>query len=393
MWIFYVIAIIPFLIGTAIFCVRKEVNWQEWIGTSASAFALAAMAHGMAIHGMTADHETWSGRMCKAVHYPEWVEEYHETHTRTVGSGKNAHTVTYTDTHHRTHYKHWNIETTLGQDIEVEQSFYNEVVKDFGGEIIAERVYKSGFDSGDHNIYNTVNKTGIIKPVTTQKNFENRIKAAPTVFSFATVPDGTKVYEYPDNPSWYISGRLLGNVPIDILEFDRMNARLGPSKRVNVIMVRLGSQDLAQWQRAKWVGGKKNDLVLCYGGSDPRKAEWSYVFGWTEREVVKRNLETILMENPINNTILPIIEQEIKSNYLIKDWHKFDYITITPRVWHVVTYVIIVFIVFAGLQVWCIVNEFNKEGDRNVNEVLRRSGYRGCSRGLDSIRNRLRYRR
>lgn len=361
MYRFYIFSIIPIFIGLLLFLFNRKVVWQEWLGGTAIALLTSLIFTTIAFMGMTQDVETWSGQITKAIFYPRWVEEYTETHTRTVGSGDNEHTETYTDTHHRTHDEHWNLESTLNQDVKVERPLYLEVVKNFGGKIETKNGNKDGFDSGDPNIYVTINKTGFVYPVTDTRSFENRIKAAPTVFSFAQVPKGVPVYEYPPNDNWLKSDRLLGNIPIDSMEFDRMNAKLGSLKKVNVIMVYFGNKDasIAQWQRAKWIGGKKNDIVICYGGT-PNKANWSVVFGWTEKDIVKKNIETIMLTNVVANSILPVIEYEIRKNYEIKDWHKFDYISIEPPSWSYFVFFIIMILSQGGFWLWANANEFDK---------------------------------
>jgi len=318
---------------------------------------------------MTSDVETWSGRISKAVHHPRWVEEYEEMHTRTVGSGKNARTETYYTTEHRTHNKKWVSHNNYGSSSSKEnisEAFYNEIKAKWGGQkcLSVVRGRRPGFDSGDRNDYILTPKTDYVFPVVKSYTFENRVKAAPSVFSYSKVPKTAKVYKYPINSSWRKSNRVLGTAtgPIKILEWDRMNSRLGPRKKVNVILIGfgLGNSGIAQLQEAKWIGGKKNDLVLCYGGTN-EKTEWAYVFGWTEEEIVKRNLETILMEFPVNIEILPKIEKEIVKNYKIKKWKKFNYISVEPPLWTYLALLGILVVTQGGFLTWSYLNSETKD--------------------------------
>lgn len=373
MWFFYICALIPLFIGLFIWIFNKQVTWWEWICGSLAGFIVAGIIHMVAFIGMTADKETWSGQIVRVEHRPRWVEEYQQMHTRTytTGSGKNmtTHTQTYYTTEHDTHREHWMALLNFGTkstEKEISVEFYNEVKQNFGNVVFnggKQSTHHGGhFDGGDNNIYATDNTTGYVYPSTIVCKFENRIKAAPTVFSFPQVPEGTPVYNWPENPNWLKSDRLIGESRIDILEFDRMNSRLGFRKQVNVIMINFGLQDstIAQWQQAKWLNGKKNDLVLCYGIDAVGKTTWSMVFGWTEAEIVKRNLETLLLEIPINNDILKTIENEIKTNYIKKDWHKFDYISIDPPRWSYITYIILQLLTQLGLWMWFHHNDHTK---------------------------------
>jgi hypothetical protein len=335
--LFYFLALIPVAVGGVLWYFDKKIVWFEWLGGTAVAFLTAAIFHFCAVHGMMSDTETWSGYITKAVHFPRWVEEYQEMHTRTVGSGKNAHTETYWTTEHRTHSEHWTAYTQY-DDHDIAPEFFEEITHNFRS-LVTENGNKSGFYSGDPNVYVSYNQTGFIYPTTLSKHWENRLKAAPSVFSFVKVPTNVNVYAWPENPDWRVSERLMGTASAlyNQLEFDRMNSRLGPSKKVNVIMVGFdGTADtsMADWQEAKWTGGRKNDLVICFGGQTRNKpATWSHVFGWSESFLAKRDIETLMLKYPASPQLMGLIEKEISTNYEIKNWHKFDYITVEPPTW------------------------------------------------------------
>ncbi len=362
--LFYLLAVLPVGIGGYLWYRNHEVVWQEWLGASAAGFLTAGVFHAVAISGMTGDVETWSGQIEQATHHPRWVERYTVTHHHSSGTGKNRRTWTTTETKYRTHHEHWTAKTTLDDTHEITESFYDEIRNRFGGNLTTEQPHKSGFHSGDRNVYVAYNATGYVYPVTTRRSWENRIKAAPSLFSYTKVPTNVAVFPWPTNPDWRQSDRLLGTAAVlyDIREFDLMNSRLGPDKHVNVIMVgwRNEGSDIAQWQEAAWLGGKKNDLVLCFGGLTNRAPAWSRVFGWTESEICKRNLETILLQAATPNGMLAAIEKEIRANYKAKDWSKFDYITVEPPGWAYVVYVIILAGSQAGLYVFFHRNDFSK---------------------------------
>jgi len=371
MYVFYFIALVPSIIGGILFICNRRVVWQEWIGGTIIALILSAIMHGVAIYKMVSDQESWSGKITHVCHFPKWTEEYTEIHTETeTDSEGNVTTRTYTDTHHDTHPEHWVAYLDFGtiqEERRIDYKLFCEIKHNFGN--LVENGgkqscnYLSGdFDGGDNNIYRTSNKTGYIYPVTTLKYFENKVKAAPTLFSFAKVPTNAPVYEWPENPNWMASDRLLGVSKITPREWDLMNTRLGAKKKVNVIMIGFNSADsmLGQWQEAKWVGGKKNDVVLCYG-FNRTNIIWSYVYGWTEKTICKRNLETILLNNPINDSIIPIIEKEIIMNYEIKEWRKFDYITIEPPRWAYITLILVMLFTQTGFWWWANMNEFEKQ--------------------------------
>ena len=377
----YAIALVPALIGVALYIFRKEVSWLEWLGCTAMAFAASGIMHGIALWGMTDDIETWSGRVVQVAHHPAWVEEYRQRHSETyyTGSGKNrqSHTRTWYTTEHDHHPEHWMADKNYGtysDDQEISQAEYARIKAELGNTVVdggKQGTHHGGHhDGGDNSIYSTPNTTRYIHPVTTTKHFENRVKAAPTLFSFAKVPPGTPVFPYPSSPSWDRSGRLLGAAvgSVDLTAFDQMNSRLGPTKKVNVIIVGFpgGDSSIGHWQEALWIGGRKNDLVLCYGTAPGNpKPTWAYCFGWTEKTDVKRSLETIAISSPVSTDMLKAIEAEVSRNYVIKDWKKFDYISIDPPRWAYITLIILMVLVQGGWWLWAFNNQFSKDGNSN----------------------------
>lgn len=361
MWFFYLVALIPVIIGAVIWVKDNQVTWWEWLAGSGIGFLLAIIFHLMSFYSMTGDIETWSGRLTIATFHPQWVEEYQEMHTRTVGSGKNARTEVYFTTEHRTHYEHWTTQGTL-DSYRITHNFYNVIAERFGCVPKKTRAYKSGFDGGDPNIYVATNITGHVIPTVDVRQWTNKVQASPSVFSFVKVPESIKVYEYPPNPSVWESGRLLGTAKaVGIYEWDQMNARLGPTKKVNVIMVGFpaGTETMiGQYQQAKWIGGKKNDLVITYAGSPGQKPEWVFTFGWTEQEIVKRNLDQIVANMTIDKDLIPQIEEEVRRNYTIKDWDKFDYLGIEPPGWSYIVFLIVMALAQGGFYFFAHMNEF-----------------------------------
>lgn len=357
MWFFYVFACLPVAVGAYFWVRTKKVVWWEWLAGTGLGFAMAILFQYISVLGMTEDVETWSGSVSSTTFHPKWVEQYTQIHTSTDSKGN---TKTWTTTEYRTHRKFWECKVNYGrgnfEKHRISQPHYQQIVRAFGGKIVSKKGRKPGFHRGDRNIYVTTNETNVIIPSCKTVPFENRVGAAPSLFSFAKVPESIPVHPYPENNNWDRSDRLIGATGISPKAWDQMNARLGPRKKVNVILIYFGDKDsqYGHYQEAAWVGGKKNDLVLCKGNN------WSYVFGWTEKEIVKRNLETILLENELTPEIIPKIEQEIVANYQIKDWDKFDYITVEPPRWTYLIFIVVLAGAQTGFWIWAHKNERDK---------------------------------
>lgn len=388
----YLIALVPIIIGGILWYFDKKVTWSEWLIGSASALALALIFNLIAlgiIHSRTSDIQTISGQITHARHYSAWREYYEEaiyrteyyTVTVTNPNGKGSHTerrsrqvFDHWEPRTRWHNEYWQCFSDINTTYDISEDKFNYFVNKYKKLDSVPGIrhtfnHNSHMIEGDPNDYVTdKSKTQWIEPCTKTAYFENKIKATPNLFQFVKVPTNIQVYPWPENPNWNRSDRLIGtaSILIDNLKFDQMNSILGPLKKVNVIIIGFGNKDesYAEYQQAKYIGGKKNDLVVCFGGGSRLKgADWVKVFGWTESELVKRNLETIFLTNPINDDILPIITKEIKLNYKIKDWHKFDYIVVRPPDWIYPLFLVILFLIQSGLYIYFHLNDNSKVGD------------------------------
>lgn len=361
---FYLLAFLPILVGLMLLAKNREVVWPEVLGSAALVFLLAGIFHFAAVRSQVGDYETWSGQISRSTHFPRWVERV-ETSVDDYDSKGNR-TGSHTEVSYTTHQERWTADTTTDDDHEITRGFFQQISRNFNN-LTTETPYKSGFHSGDRNIYVAYNRTGFVYPTNTWRRFENRLRSVPNLFQFAKVPSGIQVYPYPENRDWLKSDRLVGPIKskVDQVAFDKMNSRLGPQKRVNVILVGFKNRDATagHYQQSAWAGGKKNDLVLCYDATEEIPT-WAFCFGWTEREVVKRNLESLVLEVGVTTAALPDIEREIAANYLIKDWHKFDYISIPPPRWSLVWFPIITVITQIGYWLWATNNQFSDQPRR-----------------------------
>jgi len=374
---FYLLALIPIAVGGVLWIYNKRINWVEFAVGICAALLVSCVMHFAASSGVTSDIETHSGQIVSVKHYAEWVEKYDEaiyrTETYYTGSGKDRtrhsrRVFSHWSPRTRTHSEYWQAYSNIGTNYSIDHAKFNDLSNKFGGFVPVEgrrstSEHASRMIGGDPNDYFAQNKTGWIEPVTKLVSWENRIKGAgPSAFSFRKVPENAPVYEWPENPNPWVSNRVI-NAPINIFKWDQLNARLGPSKRVNVIIVNFPgkSNDIVELQKAKWIGAKKNDLVLCYSSDKNGKTLWADCFSWSKSEIVKSNLKTILLENRVSDDIIPLIEAEIKKNYVLRDFEKdFSYLDIEPRPIHYFMAILIMILTQTGYWIYAHKNEFRK---------------------------------
>lgn len=388
MGIFYLLAMLPALIwGLSLYWDRRIVWWEALAGCAAG-FAVAGLVHACVGFFMSMDKQTVSGQVFSERRSPAWTEyyEYPVYRTQTVGSGKSRTTIVVFDHWQPTaefHPEQWFVTTTFGEWIADPQRYTN-IQTTFKDSEHPQAGLRSNFLhhnsyllTGDPNDYIINNKTNYVYPVVDTWTFENRLILAPTIYKFEDVPKDKPVFAWPEVHDHYCSERLLGtaSATFTITAWDQLNACLGPSVKVNLIAIGFPADSdisIGHWQEAAFKGGKQNDLVLCYGGGPATKPTWAYVFGWTDKNIVKRNLETLLLSGELGDKLLPTISAEVANNYVVKDFKKdFAYVHIEPPAW---SYFLLVFTML-GTQIalHVVFRNNNENKDSDDNKSYRRS--------------------
>lgn len=376
---FYLLSLIPAIIGAILWVTNKKIVLWEYLTGTIIAFILSGIFHFISIKGMTGDEEIWSGQIMSERFIPTWKEYYEyavyrtETSTSTDSKG-NRTTTSYRVFDHwepttRLHNESWTAYSNINTSYSINAAHYVKLEKEFkhsykvaGNRTTGE--HNSRMIDGDKYDYISENRTGYIEPIVEIKNFENRIKAAPSVFSFTKVPPNIRVFDWPRPTNPWHTNRVLGGIAKKVIptrKWDELNAVLGPKYKINLILAGFEANDpsLLQYQEAKFVGGKKNDLVISFCGP-ANKPQNVKVFGWTESDICKKNIESFIIENGVNEKLLTYLPEEIQNNYKIKDWNKFDYLNVEPDVEYYYWFFGILIFTQLGLYCFFHFNELNK---------------------------------
>lgn len=370
MFILYFFAILPILAGLVYKHWYHEVCWREWLLGAGIALAMAFGFHAYSFYSQVGDTETWSGQIVNSYHIPEWVESYMEAiyRTETYRSGTDSkgnptystrQVFSHWEPRTRVHEPEWWAESNINTQHAITAEKFKELQERFGKTSTKEGVRytfenSSTMIAGDPNDYYLVNVNNWVEPINVSKSFENRLKAAKTVWTQYKIDKNVaeRLYQYPysfpEDP--FMSNRLLGPLAykyIKPLEWEQLNAVLGPLKKVNLICVGVESEDasFAENQIASWLGGKKNDLIIIFGKG------WANVYGYSESEVCKQNIRTLFL-TPDQPELLKKLKIEILANYQPVDFEeKFKYIQVQPTGTHVAIYLVLMCITQIGLYV------------------------------------------
>lgn len=379
----YLACLLPIAIGTIIFVISHEVNWIEWLIGTVVCFLTAGIVNYISFNAQTKDFEIWSGKIVSAKQFSAWREYYEyavykdesywttESYTDSNGKRKSRRVrktrkvFSHWQPTSRWHSESHTAYSTLGDSFSISKDKFNYFVRTFGNQntVPGDRrtsEHNSRMISGDPNDYTTSSPPDIIEPIHVSRPVVNRLLASRSVFNFAEVsPDiKQKLFAHPEVNDPFRSNRVLGVATkgISYRQWDILNAKLGASKGVNLIICGWDDSDrmLGEWQRSLWNGGKKNDLVLCYG------PKWAKVFGWSDSDILKKDLESLLLSESINNDLLPKIEELVANNYEKTDWHKFDHLQVEPsgKSWFWFWFVMI--LTQGGLYFFFHKNQFSK---------------------------------
>lgn len=305
----------------------RDINYQEMaLQIGIVSMAVVAMFL-IANNSQTHDTEIWNGQVVnKTRDHGQWTESY-QCNCRTVtrGSGNNRYTTTVCSTCYRKHYTvTWKAHTTVGK-VTIEH---------------LDRTSRSVYKSPDPKFYVDINKGD---PVSLPKSYENYVKAVhESLFNDKTDEKYLgKIPEYPRIFKHYNINRVLNvGAKVDSKEILSLNERLnldlrtlGKEKQVNIIVILTGINDPSYRYAVenKWLGGKKNDVIVFLGVNPDHEILWADGMTWAKNmgnellQVKLRDDLESLKEFNVEN-VEKVIVSNIKTHYKRPEMKKFEYL-------------------------------------------------------------------
>lgn len=322
----------------------------------------------------TSDIEFWGGYVKTTEYYEDWNERVSCRHpiyrTRTDSKG-NTHTEFVGYQHFYDvdyHPPYWVINTTIGE-FSVPQQRYKTLTTQFGNENFIDLHRSYHTNNGDKYVSKWNGEPSKVEPVTDSRHYSNRIQASSSVFNFKEVnPKDFGLYEYPKVNSDYYQRSILGSGGATHIQaekhLDYLNATLGGTKQVRLFVLVFKDQPLeaAIEQEAYWKGGNKNEFITCIGVDTSYNIKWSYVFSWAECEDLKIEARNFIQDQKVLD-LVPYAEwlgTQINTRFIRKNFNDFDYISIDPPLWGIVTVYLLTIGVCIGIGVWSVKNDFTE---------------------------------
>lgn len=373
--IIYLALIIPLLFSLFlyIFYKHKLVWWELFIPLICS-FLFIVLSKLIIEKALVSSEEYWGSMIDRVEYYEDWNEYVHRTCSRTNchGSGKSrsCHTTYYDCSFVRYHAPYWQLVTTTGVAIRISKSEYNKLKNKFNNEYFADLGRNYHTDDGDKYYSKWLRDSISATPVTTKHSYENRIKAADhSIFNFKNVHKDDIIKfglkEYPQITG-YSMVSVLGDSTNDALiankKLNYINGLLGPKKQLRVFILVFKNQPISAgiYQEWYWVGGNKNEFVICIGIDNNRKVKWSNVFSWTRNELLKSEIKNFVNEQDTLNLteIVNYSKDKLDKGFVRRSFKEFDYLTVEPPTWAVVLTFVLTIIINLGIAIWIVKNEF-----------------------------------
>lgn len=205
------------------------------------------------------------------------------------------------------------------------------------------------------------------EPTAVEHSYVNYIKANHSTLFRRTgalgrfkgsVPDYPEVYDHYRIRRFLTVGVHVPGVAALNSRLDRINARLGARKQVNMIVLVVAERDPAYIEalRQRWLGGKKNDLITVIGAPDFPKISWVGVVSWTRVETLKIAIrdKVMALDRFDGNRVLDIIERQTNEKFVRTPMADFKYLQATASLPSWMTWLLfgIGLVIAIVLEVW-----------------------------------------
>jgi hypothetical protein len=321
----------------------RDITFAEMGGVFAIGSIIPIIVYALGMASQTADREVINGQVVNKAREQVSCEHSYQCHCHPVrscsGSGKNRSCSTTTQ-----------CDTCYEHSFDISWRVYSNINETYS----ISRIDRQGL--GQPPRWTQVNAGD---PVSTTQSFTNYVKAVPESLFHAnlTHKHDTMIPPYPLNIyDYYKIDRAISvgvQVP-DLKQWDvdisNILRTLGPSKQANVIVLFVNTADESYLHalEGKWIGGKKNDIIVIIGTTQYPKIDWVAVSSWTDKALFKVQLrdDIFALQNIDREKIIQAIQVNTAKTFERKHMKDFEYLKykIEPPDW-VLTLAIVLSIV------------------------------------------------
>ena len=329
-------------------------------------------------HSQVTDNEYWGGWVTDVRYYEDWNEKVSCTHpkycTRTVMRDGKSHTQRYQCGYQHAydvayHSEYWNLRGSNGESINIKESQYNKLVKQFGVKPSFVDL-KRRYHTNDGDMYKAPwgGQIEKLEAVVTKHSYENRVRVSSSSFAMEEPPEEIfeeyDLFHYPKIYDRYKQQAILGYSDSKAEKlFQDINALYGHKYEFKTFVTVFKNQprEAGLYQEQQWQGGNKNELNIAIGIDDVGQVKWCHVFSWTEEpQITVDTRNFVTAQTKLNLVdIANFLHERVPEQWVRKHFSEFSYLTVEPRTHHIVIAFIITFLVNFGIAVFNVKNEID----------------------------------
>ena len=369
----FLIYIIPFLVSVfLLFFFRKKVVWWEYIVMIAIPIVVSIVIRLIMISYNNTDIEYLGDYITKVRHYDDWDEWVHRTCTRTYKSGNTTRTQTYDCSYRRYHPERWTYFNSKGEEYPVYYKEDFELIKNkFGTSAnfvdMKRRYYRIDGDAQDY-YWNKTEQTAYT--VTEPHTYKNKIQNSRSVFGFEEInkkqAHALGLYDYPyiehnDQLSVLSDSIKVDDKSIDAVKY--VNGMYGRKYQFRLYVLLFPYDkgiEISELQRSYWVGGNKNELVVCLGIKDNTHVGWCNAFCWSDSPKLELVTEQYFTEKDTLDIVAytKVVREGLeRGDWQRKEFNDFDYIRPELSGGQNIALLIILLLYNIGISIFIVIND------------------------------------
>jgi len=355
---------------------RKRTAIWEPIVPFAVVLLIIVFFKWIGVSSVTKDYEYWGNYVVETRYYEPWDEYIQQTCTRSYACGTDANgnttycTETYDCSYVDYHSEYWSIILNDKSEIRISESYYNKLVNQFGSSKIFVNMYRD-YHSQDGDMYATdyLETYETFEPWMSKHKYKNKVQASTSTFNFTKVSEEDvktyNLFEYPDVNDGELNAILTHGYEITKAEQDKfnyLNGKLGMEKQVRVwiLLFEPDEKKSVYLQESYWVGGNKNEFVICLGMNYDGTVQWYEPFGWNKEKLIEIETRDYLLSGDTLDFLDfgDFMYNQVEKNWVRTSFEEFEYLTIEPPLWAILGTWIVSFLLSIGIGVWIVLNKF-----------------------------------
>ena len=298
---------------------KGRVTWKEFAVHEAVVVVVLGVGYWISISARMSDTEIWNGTISR-----KWKADVHCCHsyrcycfTSCSGSGKNRSCTEHCSTCYvHGHDVAWYAQTSNGED-----------------------AFSDSCNAPGSSEPARWTQIVVGEPTAFEHAYDNYIQASPGKFPWRwdllekyrkQIPNYPRVYDHYRVQRVLAVGAVVPDAAALESALAEANARLGPSKWVNmfVVVTNAAKPEYADALAAAWFGGKQNDLIVVIGLPQGSEIAWVRALSWTKVEAMKRSIEQRVLHLGVfhGTEVAQIIVGEVESRFVHRPITDFAYL-------------------------------------------------------------------